>query len=245
MGCDIHIYTEIKKNNIWEAIKVKNSWKTYLKERLEKSTSDDNEKDIAYFSERFDEEPDEVYEGIYDGRNYDLFGILADVRNGRGFAGCNTGDGFIPISEPKGLPDDLSETIRNEADEWGCDGHSRTYFSLKELLDYDWNQFTTKRGWVGENEFKLFLEKGRPDGWSGDVGGSCVAHITNNEMKDIVNGITRKEEDKSYYTQIEWKTFYYESASCFYTDTIPQLKKIAEDNGITEDDVRIVFWFDN
>lgn len=41
-------------------------------------------------------------------RNYDLFAMLAGVRNGRGFAGVVTGAGFNPISEPRGLPDDLS-----------------------------------------------------------------------------------------------------------------------------------------
>ena len=42
-----------------------------------------------------------------DHRNYDTFAVLADVRNGYGFAGCDTGDGFEPISEPKGFPSDF------------------------------------------------------------------------------------------------------------------------------------------
>jgi hypothetical protein len=40
-------------------------------------------------------------------RNYDLFAILADVRNGTGFAGVVTGKGFVPISEPRGFPLDM------------------------------------------------------------------------------------------------------------------------------------------
>ena len=41
-------------------------------------------------------------------RNYRAFAVLADVRNGYGFAGFSTGDAVIPISEPRGLPDDMS-----------------------------------------------------------------------------------------------------------------------------------------
>ena len=40
------------------------------------------------------------------GRSYDCFAVLAGVRNGRGFAGVDTGDGFNPISKPRGLPND-------------------------------------------------------------------------------------------------------------------------------------------
>jgi len=48
----------------------------------------------------------------YGDRNYNAFAILADVRNGYGFAGCDTGDGFVPISTPKGFPDDMCEEVR-------------------------------------------------------------------------------------------------------------------------------------
>lgn len=56
----------------------------------------------------------------YHGRNYDVFAILADVRNGRGFAGIETGDGFVPIlgfgeAALRGLPDDLSPELRYAA----------------------------------------------------------------------------------------------------------------------------------
>ena len=40
-------------------------------------------------------------------RNYLLFSVLADVRNGTGFAGVITYKPVVPISEPRGLPDDL------------------------------------------------------------------------------------------------------------------------------------------
>ena len=48
-----------------------------------------------------------------DNRNYDTFAQLADVRNGRGFAGTPTGGGFAPITYPKGLPEDF-ETVNGD-----------------------------------------------------------------------------------------------------------------------------------
>lgn len=42
-----------------------------------------------------------------DPRSYNTFAMLADVRNGRGFAGIKTSDGFPVIHEQRGLPEDL------------------------------------------------------------------------------------------------------------------------------------------
>lgn len=38
-------------------------------------------------------------------RNYNCYAVLADVRNGAGFAGVRTGEGWEPISEPRGIPE--------------------------------------------------------------------------------------------------------------------------------------------
>jgi hypothetical protein len=57
-------------------------------------------------------------------RDYELFGVLAEVRNS-----------VDNDAEPKGLPDDVSETIKSESDRWDCDGHSHSYSSLEEFKD--------------------------------------------------------------------------------------------------------------
>lgn len=41
-------------------------------------------------------------------RHYQLFAVLAGVRNGTGFAGVKTGDAVTPIAEQRGLPDDFA-----------------------------------------------------------------------------------------------------------------------------------------
>lgn len=40
-------------------------------------------------------------------RNYQLFAVLAGVRNGYGFAGTKFGDPVEPIASPRGLPEDF------------------------------------------------------------------------------------------------------------------------------------------
>jgi hypothetical protein len=178
-----------------------------------------------------------------------LFAILADVRNGYGFAGCDTGDGFKPIAEPRGLPEDVSPGVKKMSDYWDCDGHSHSYFTLKELLDYDWEQTTSHRGWVSEEVYKQFKETGDPYPCSGGVGGSKVVYLTNEEMDRLIDGSLQREADKHYYTQIQWQVTYAECCRGFIEGTIPKLKELAKPNryqdDIDPDTVRIVVWFDN
>jgi len=61
-------------------------------------------------------------------RNYWSFAVLADVRNGHGFAGHYTGEPVVPIASPRGIPKDSPETH-----EWLGD-HSWSYVTLTELL---------------------------------------------------------------------------------------------------------------
>lgn len=246
MGCDIHIYTEVKKEGKWEAVSVPNSWRKYLQECLERATEQGDQSNIEYYTKRVQEEPEKCIEGIYDGRNYDLFAILANVRNGYGFAGCDTGDGFVPICMPKGLPEDVSEPVEREAEAWDGDGHSHSYHTLADLLAYDWKQQkTVHRGWVSETKYKDFKETGNPYPCSGGVGGRIIVRVSNEEMEDIISGKYPRNSDAQYYTQIEWGASYEESAGNFVTDTMPTLQAIADEHGVSQDEVRVVFWFDN
>jgi len=64
-----------------------------------------------------------TYESWYDSRNYELFSILAGVR---GYG--------PPIIEPRGLPDDIGESVKEEW-EPSYDWHTPHWYSLKELED--------------------------------------------------------------------------------------------------------------
>lgn len=226
MGCDIHLYVEQKINNKWTYLPPPNSEKDEKIEELDWY--------IQYANE-YAAIPWNMH------RNYDLFAILADVRNGRGFAGIKTGGGFNPISEPRGTPDDISNEIKTESDNWGSDGHSHSWFTLKELKEYDYTQKTTHSGWVNDNEYKQFKEKGHPDSWCGHISGNTVNHIDNESMDKILSGEFEKVPDNTYFTEIEWGVEYKNCINDLYWKLLDILAKIEPNS----ENIRIVFWFDN
>ena len=67
-------------------------------------------------------------QGELEPRSYKLFGILAGVRD----------EEQVPIVPPRGLPDDMSETTAIEAKIWERDGHTPSWLTLPELLNFDW-----------------------------------------------------------------------------------------------------------
>ena len=77
-------------------------------------------------------------------RCYDLFAILAGVRNGCGFSGVPTGDGFSPIDRPRGLPPDFDGT----SEDHGLGYHSFSWLSLRELQECDLTRTTRKYRWI-------------------------------------------------------------------------------------------------
>lgn len=67
----------------------------------------------------------------YYGRNYQLFSLLADVRNE---------NDIEPLDDPRGVPFDLSDDLEEiyQKDD-GC--HSHSYFGLNELLEVGKERF--------------------------------------------------------------------------------------------------------
>lgn len=73
----------------------------------------------------------------YSERNYYVFSVLADVRNSS-FGGQDRVD---PIDYPRGIPNDASSAYLYYTNKWSDDGHSHSYFTLKELLEVDWSEY--------------------------------------------------------------------------------------------------------
>lgn len=204
MGCDIHVYTEVFDKGEWK-------------------TADEWVKERAYTG--LMNEYSYVRKEVYDGRNYTLFGFLANVRqnwqptgdgSSHGFGGSDTGEAVKPIDMPRGLPDDVCDRVRKTSDAWGPDGHSHSWFTLKELLEADWDQIKTNRGMVTPEQAEEFKKNGTlPDTW-------CAW----TSQKDAV--------------QIEWTWPLRDVCDEFINGTIPKLQELGE-----PDKVRIVFWFDN
>jgi len=212
MGCDIHLYQEQKIDGQWKSTDV---WSDKYKEgRLS----------VAY---------DDM---AYHDRNYNLFAILADVRNGRGFAGVNTGTGFNPIAQPKGLPDDISEQVHAEAVYWHGDGHSHSWLTMREILDYDWNQKTMLSGLVDAENYETWKRRGYPESWCRAVFGAKTRHVTHAEMQAAIDS---KADTSDMHCEVEWARYYHQQAGSFWKAVCMALHKASPD------DVRFVFWFDN
>lgn len=111
MGCDIHMFAEKKKNGKW-------------KQMREEFRQDAWGGDGKYYSDH-----------PYEGRNYELFALLADVRNR---------DGIKPFSEPKGIPEDASDSYREIVEDWSCDGHSHSFFTLAELIKFNSSELSAQ-----------------------------------------------------------------------------------------------------
>ena len=174
-------------------------------------------------------------------RNYDLFSMLADVRNGHGFAGCETGEGFEPLADPRGIPEDASPAMRAKAAEYGADGHSHSWATLAELQAYFSKERGTRRiGFVDMPEYLRFKEDGKPNSWSGGVSGQLVQIVTPAKMDLISRGKVKADTGKNVYTKISWPVSYTGAAGDFYTKTMPGMAKLG-----APEDVRLVFYFDN
>ena len=80
----------------------------------------------------------------FDWRSYSMFAFLAGVRN---YDHCE------PISEPRGIPEDISDNIKEMDIDNDWNLHSSSYLTLKELLDFDydktfWNRRVSKKNWT-------------------------------------------------------------------------------------------------
>lgn len=232
MGCDIHLYVEKKQDGKFVS--------------ADKWTKDEDSEDSERMSVDYDSR-------FWSGRSYNLFSILANVRNGVGFAGVPTGRGFVPIAMPRGLPGDACEEILKESERWREDGHSHSYLTVTELLAYDWTQTTNLCGWVSGPEFWKWNRYKRsqgesPEGYYGDVSGGSTKKVTEAEMIELLRPYTDhwkdgdkvKEVLKNTYCHCTWEMPYYRCARDFLSETIPKLLRLG-----AQDDVRIVFWFDN
>lgn len=244
MGCDIHFYVERRVNGRWVT--------------ADKWTPN------KYASEEDSNEPKfEIEYGnqFYTGRNYDLFAILANVRNGRGFAGIKTGEGFDPISEPRGIPEDCCPEYRSAAEYYGVDGHSHSYQTVAELLAYNWTQKTRHQGYVTPDQWALWKNDGKPKDWRGGVCGGSVRVVPESEMALAVKRTGVEIYDLAYpgrgkqkesvaavndqvggsaYCLVDWVEPYYKSVGDFLSNCMPRLWSLG-----APEDVRIVYFFDN
>ncbi len=235
MGTDIHLFAEYRREGRWAAA---GRWHRVTWGDVEGVTLDDEDAlDVS--------------------RNYWLFAMLANVRNGYGFAGVDTGDPLNPIDLPRGLPADVSPEVAAQAALWDADGHSHSWLTLAELLAYDWTQVCTRRGIVNAETYVEWARYARgrgesPQSWASMVFMADAEIVLEKEMDRRIAEATAGIEDWQgqrdaireklghVFCRAQWQQPYYRLAGEFWAEVIPRLLRYGP-----PPDVRIVFWFDN
>lgn len=179
-------------------------------------------------------------------RNYTLFAVLANVRNGYGFAGVKTGDPLRYISHNRGIPSNSPNAGQEESYMFG--DHSLTWVTLKELIDYDWEQINSVTGVISEEQWLEFRRKREPPmSYSQGVSGRNIVTISEKEAKELYdkdnNELRRDEENEDvvYYVRVEWQTKLINRVGNFVKKTIPYLQSLVEN----PHHLRIVMGFDS
>lgn len=261
MGCDIHLFVEKYDGNKWVSM---DNWK--MEKECDFCDKDEikdcQEYDCNGKIERFTYSR---YEDLfYTGRNYSLFGILAGVRDSK----------MKMISDEKGFPDDASDEVSKYFESWGCDAHTPSYLSLKELVEYPWDEPLYTQNVTLELEDYIgwvIFEKDRDispinrETW-GHKHNIIESKYVDPYIQKIKSGELKMEEAtnlihsecKKYCflrpnsptpaetTSVVSLTYKCSGAELAsgFMKTIEAMKKIS-DGPDSYEDVRIVFWFDN
>ncbi|MDD5650655.1 MAG: hypothetical protein PHF86_09600 [Candidatus Nanoarchaeia archaeon] len=169
---------------------------------------------------------------------YDSFSVMANVRNGYGFAGYPTGCEWNYL-EIRGLPKNLNYNP-NEDDYW-LGEHSFNWALLSEMEEfaneYIVGKFHTKTGIVNIEEFKKMKKEKRttPNSYCSSTWGPAIKVITQKQAEDGVKGT---------HVDITWKESN-ERLCYMFMDNIKILKKLAKKEKVSHDKIRLVFGFDS
>lgn len=192
MGCDIHGYAELIHNGKWVCASLFG---------IDLFCDEDCGSKLRLID-------------VTGERDYQSFAQLCGVRDITGRC--------TPISYPRGLPLDISDEIKHEADSWGSDGHSHSYVSLKEIIDY-------------RNNLPLLPQTGL---------------ISQEQIIDLHNGITPmywcQGTTESGFERCDW-TEKYDGLEKIELELI-RLADFMMFRGYAKknpENVRFVFWFDN
>lgn len=201
MGCDIHMYVEYKRS-----INSKDTW-----------VSGDYFKMNPYYKTDEYEREFECIE-LYGDRNYTLFSTIAGVRDYT--------DKVVPVSEPKGIPEDATAYVKQENERWDGDGHTHSWLTLKEIKEYQEKAPSMHyTGLISPDDVIAFDKEGTtPRSWcQGTNQAGWERRDWTEENKSLVPLIEVMQARAKELMQYEWQDY----------DTN------------NDDKIQIVFWFDN
>ena len=188
----------------------------------------------------------------YDGdRHYQLFAVLAGVRNGYGFAGVQNGQRLEPIAPPRGFPPDFElagdchpvESVefmfphlreyREPGDRleiWMGD-HSYSWLTADEILEWAKRApVVVKVGVLSREVYESWDGKSRPLSYSGGVFGGLVLCINDNEVE-------KKENPNWTHIRCTWDQNLKDELAYFFDE----VARLRDEHG----EVRFVFGFDS
>jgi hypothetical protein len=176
-----------------------------------------------------------------DNRNYDTFAVYADVRNGRGFAGVPTGEGWKPIADPRGIPDDFEIWEAGHCGTYMGD-HSHSWLLLSEIRAA-WEALADKQyavmGIVERSHYRKTIAKGKtPEEWCGGTSGPDVLIVTEEQVK------AGTAPERYSHVSCVWKM---DARKRLYLmeKQLQELGWTAEEYEVAPDQVRLVFGFDS
>ena len=185
-------------------------------------------------------------------RHYQLFAVLAGVRNGCGFAGIKTGEPVVPIAEPRGLPEDFEvvngdshpiasfdylpawrqeyRTKDDELEVWMGD-HSHSWLTADEMLAWFNNAPTVvQTGILGRAVYEKWDRGSRPVSYCGGISGPGVVLINDNQPE-------RDSTPNWTHIRCEWDAPLKQELAYFFDE----VARLQAEHG----QVRFVFGFDS
>ncbi|MGI5323441.1 hypothetical protein [Actinomadura nitritigenes] len=173
---------------------------------------------------------------LYGDRHYDAFGCLFGVRN---YAS------FRPLAAGRGLPEDLSDAVRQAAESW--EHHDATWISWAEVARVDWDEPAES----ADQRLRQYLR--RADGTLEPMGkslwGPSLMEATGASYEDVLEGRVRWSEGQEF----ELGDLVFRAVTLRRRDVVPPdgswrhvwrvMETLAERTA--PDDVRLVVWFDS
>lgn len=184
-------------------------------------------------------------------RHYQLFAVLAGVRNGYGFAGIPTGEAVTPIAEQRGLPADFAmdgdshpiatlehmDPVRRQyhsADKALnvlMGDHSHSWLTGSEMLVWaEHAPKVVKTGILGRAVYEAWDGASRPPAYCGGASGFGVVLINDNAVE--------KEQAPAWtHIRCTWRSDLRAELAYFFDE----VARLVAEHG----EVRFVFGFDS
>ncbi|NGZ76885.1 hypothetical protein [Saccharibacillus alkalitolerans] len=157
-------------------------------------------------------------------RDYGLFYLLAGVR------GSDETSSYPPIAPPRGLPDEWDALLAEEYDfrdmPDNVNVHHVSHLTLRELKESGYGEPMPLRGWVDEAEYEEMIRR------------TAAGRKYQLGFWDVKAG---NFESRGCVLR-EWNGY----LNLNLTSMIEKMERLKKERRIASDDeVRIVFWFDN